>query len=50
MQDYSGNLRSFTQGRAKFRLHFIDYEAVPFEIQRKLADEYNKVAKEELVA
>ena len=50
MQDYSGNLRSFTQGRAKFRMHFLEYEAVPFEIQRKLADDYSKVAREELVA
>ncbi|MFT3844627.1 MAG: elongation factor G [Lacibacter sp.] len=50
MQDYSGNLRSFTQGRAKFRMSFLDYEAVPFEIQRKLADDYSKVAKEEVVA
>lgn len=50
MQDYSGNLRSFTQGRAKFRMSFSDYEAVPFEIQRKLADDYSKVAKEEVMA
>lgn len=50
MQDYSSSLRSFTQGRAKFRMSFLDYEAVPFEIQRKLADEYSKVAKEEVVA
>ncbi len=49
MQDYSGNLRSFTQGRAKFRMYFLDYESVPFEIQRKLADDYSKVAREELV-
>jgi len=50
MHDYSGNLRSFTQGRAKFRMHFLDYEAVPFEVQRKLADDYSKAAKEEVVA
>lgn len=50
MHDYSGNLRSFTQGRAKFRMHFLDYEAVPFEVQRKLADEYSKAAKEEILA
>ncbi|RXK62155.1 elongation factor G [Lacibacter luteus] len=50
MQDYSSNLRSFTQGRAKFRMHFLDYEAVPFEVQRKLADDYSKVAKEEMMA
>jgi elongation factor G len=49
MQDYSSTLRSFTQGRAKFRMKFFNYEAVPFEMQRKLSDEYNKVAKEELV-
>jgi len=50
MQDYSGNLRSFTQGRAKFRMSFFDYEPVPFELQRKLVDEYSKTNKEELVA
>lgn len=50
MQDYSSSLRSFTQGRAKFKMSFSVYEPVPFEIQRKLADEYSKVAKEELVA
>jgi elongation factor G len=50
MQDYSGNLRSFTQGRAKFRMHFLDYEPLPFEVQRKLADDYSKVAKEEMMA
>lgn len=49
MQDYSSNLRSFTQGRAKFRMHFLEYEPLPFEVQRKLADEYSKVAKEEVV-
>lgn len=49
MQDYSGNLRSITQGRAKFSMRFLDYEAVPFEVQRKLADDYNKYAKEEVV-
>jgi elongation factor G len=50
MQDYSSNLRSFTQGRAKFRMHFLEYEPLPFEVQRKLADEYSKVAKEEMMA
>ncbi|PWT99545.1 MAG: elongation factor G [Bacteroidetes bacterium] len=50
MYDYSSSLRSITQGRAKFKMRFHEYIAVPFEIQRKLTDEYNKVAKEELVA
>jgi elongation factor G len=50
MQDYSSNLRSFTQGRAKFRMHFLEYEPLPFEVQRKLADDYSKIAKEEMMA
>jgi elongation factor G len=50
MQDYSSSLRSITQGRAKFRMAFAEYSPVPFEVQRKLVDEYNKTAKEELVS
>lgn len=50
MQDYSSSLRSITQGRAKFRLEFSEYSSAPFDIQRKLIDEYNKTAKEELVS
>jgi elongation factor G len=50
MQDYSSTLRSITQGRAKFRLEFAEYTSAPFDIQRRLIDEYNKTAKEELVS
>lgn len=50
MHDYSSALRSFTQGRAKFRMQFYEYAPVPFEIQRKLADEYNKTVSEEMLA
>jgi elongation factor G len=50
MQDYSSSLRSITQGRAKFKLEFAEYTSAPFDIQRKLIDEYNKTAKEELVS
>jgi len=49
MDGYSSSLRSITQGRAKFKMSFQAYEAVPFELQRKLIDEYSKTAKEELV-
>jgi len=49
MSDYSSSLRSITQGRAKFRMEFFEYVPVPFEIQRKLIDEYNKVAVKEEV-
>jgi elongation factor G len=47
MEGYSSSLRSITQGRAKFTMAFHAYEAVPFDLQRKLIDEYAKHAKEE---
>lgn len=47
MHDYSSTLRSITQGRAKFRMHFHAYAPVPFELQKKLNEEYLKHAKEE---
>lgn len=49
MNDYSSSLRSITQGRAKFKMHFHEYVAVPFELQRKLTEQYNKTAREEIV-
>src|SRR5690349_12460440 len=49
MDGYSSSLRSITQGRAKFSMKFYEYANVPFEEQRRLIDEYNKTAKEELV-
>lgn len=49
MDGYSSSLRSITQGRAKFGMKFQSYEPVPFEIQRKLIDDYSKASKEELV-
>ncbi len=47
LDGYSSSLRSITQGRAKFKMRFLAYEAVPFEIQRRLIDEHAKTAKEE---
>ena len=47
MDGYSSSLRSITQGRAKFKSRFYEYAPVPFELQRKLIDEYSKTAKEE---
>jgi len=47
MHDYSSSLRSITQGRAKFNMKFDDYTAVPGEIQKKLQDDYHRLAKEE---
>lgn len=47
--DYCTTLRSITQGRAKFKMIFADYTTVPFEIQRKLVDDYSKSNKDEIV-
>lgn len=47
MNDYCSSLRSITQGRAKFKMHFHEYAPVPFEVQKKLQEEYNKMAREE---
>ena len=49
MDGYSSSLRSLTQGRAKFKSRFADYAPVPYDIQRRLIDEYSKAEKEELV-
>jgi elongation factor G len=46
MDDYSSSLRSLSQGRAKFRMSFDDYLPVPFDLQRKLTEDYTKTAKE----
>jgi len=48
LDDYSSSLRSMSQGRAKFRMQFSDYLPVPFELQRKLADEHGRTVKEEV--
>ncbi len=47
LDGYSSSLRSITQGRAKFSMHFEAYEPVPYEIQRRLIEDYTKVAREE---
>jgi elongation factor G len=47
MNDYCSSLRSITQGRAKFKMHFQEYAPVPFEIQKKLQEDYSRMAKEE---
>jgi elongation factor G len=46
MHDFSSSLRSITQGRAKFRMSFDSYQAMTPDMQRKLAEEYNKSAQE----
>jgi elongation factor G len=46
MHDFSSSLRSITQGRAKFKMHFYSYQPVSYDLQRKLSEEYNKSAEE----
>jgi len=47
MDGYSSSLRSITQGRAKFNMQFNSYEPVPFDLQKRLMEEYSKNMKEE---
>ncbi|HNP23503.1 MAG TPA: elongation factor G [Panacibacter sp.] len=49
MEGYSSSLRSITQGRAKFKSAYFEYAPVSFDLQKKLAEEYGKTAKEEYV-
>lgn len=48
MDGYSSSLRSITQGRAKFNMRFHAYEPVPYELQKKLMEEYGRMEKEEI--
>jgi len=48
MHDFSSSLRSITQGRAKFKMRFDSYQPMSYEMQRKLAEEYNKASSEVL--
>ena len=48
MHGFSSSLRSITQGRAKFKMHFNNYQPMGSELQKKLMEEYNKSAEEAL--
>jgi elongation factor G len=45
MDGYASSLRSLTQGRARFTMHFNEYLPVPFELQKKLVEAYRKEAE-----
>jgi elongation factor G len=49
MHDFSSSLRSITQGRAKFKMHFDSYQPMSYEMQKRLSEEYNKSSAEVLV-
>jgi elongation factor G len=42
LHNYSGVLRSLTQGKARFSGSFADYEVVPYEVQARLLADYAK--------
>lgn len=42
MHDFSSSLRSISQGRAKFKMQFDNYASVPYDLQKKLIEEYHK--------
>ena len=49
LHDYSSALRSLTQGRAKFKIQFAEYQAVPGDVQAKLIEEHKHLAELEHV-
>ena len=48
MHQYASSLRGISRGRARFKLKFDHYSPVSAEMQRKLADAYNKEFAEPL--
>ena len=46
MFQYASSLRSFTQGRARFRMRFDHYAPVSADLQRKLTDAYKRETME----
>lgn len=46
MHEFTGDLRSLSQGRAKIAMEFDHYESVPYEIQNKLVADFAKEAVE----
>lgn len=48
MQDYHSTLKSISQGKAKYKMHFENYSPVSYDIQKKLVEDYQKHAKDEL--
>jgi elongation factor G len=45
LYEYASSLRSITQGRARFSIQFDHYAPVPYELQKKLMEEYNRQAE-----
>jgi elongation factor G len=48
MQDYQSSLKSISQGKANYSMKFDSYQPVAYEIQKKLVEDYLKIAKDDL--
>lgn len=48
MQDYQATLKSISQGKAKYKMTYDNYAPVNFDIQKKLIEDYQKHAKDDL--
>jgi len=46
MHEFTNDLRSLSQGRARITMEFDHYESVPYEIQNKLIADFAKEAVE----
>ncbi len=49
LHDFSSSLRSITQGRAKFKMHFDNYAPMSYDLQKKLTEAYSKSETELVV-
>jgi elongation factor G len=47
LHNYSSSLRSLTQGRAKFKIKFAEYQSVPNDVQARLIEEHKHELVEE---
>ncbi|MCL4131591.1 UNVERIFIED_CONTAM: hypothetical protein GTU68_052227 [Idotea baltica] len=46
LHKYSSTLRSISQGRAKFKQRFLNYEQVPYDVQQELVDAHKNETTE----
>lgn len=47
LHQYSSSLRSVTQGKAKFKMSYAEYQTVTPDIQKKLVSEYNEESSDD---
>lgn len=50
LNDYSKSLRALTQGRAKFDMHFLEYQIVSLDVQMQLIEAHKREAAQHEMA